>query len=288
MPITETKEGFKIFEDKNSGRILILKSDAIRTEMDFYRKHHLDGISINKSHGFNSDNLDFLKDYPDIRHISISEGIKNFEGLYTLTGLNFLILSGKKLNINFSKFASLKELSIDWGSKIQGLDSCKNLQRLSVFKYNSRTKDFSEISELVWLKELEITQSNIVTLNGLKRFEKLEKLHFAFCPKLKYLCDLEGSRNSISSIIFKNCKSILNYDYVQQLKKLKILAFNNCGEIPSIQFIKKMSELEEFRFVNTNIKDGDLSPCLKLKYTGFFNKSHYSHTYEQLNPGIKY
>ena len=43
-----------------------------------------------------------------------------------------------------------------------------------------------------------------------------------------------------------------------------------------------MPKLEDFRFVDTNVIDGDLSPLIRLKYAGFFDKKHYSHTREQI------
>jgi hypothetical protein len=39
-----------------------------------------------------------------------------------------------------------------------------------------------------------------------------------------------------------------------------------------------MPELREFYFVGTEIIEGDLTPLLGLRHTGFFRKRHYSHT----------
>lgn len=63
---------------------------------------------------------------------------------------------------------------------------------------------------------------------------------------------------------------------------LSILAYNNCGVIPSIQFIQKMNSLSSFRFVGTDIADGDITPCIGLGYAGFSNKKHFSHTIQEI------
>jgi protein phosphatase 1 regulatory subunit 7 len=44
-----------------------------------------------------------------------------------------------------------------------------------------------------------------------------------------------------------------------------------------------MPKLKQFMFVDTNIVDGDLSPCIGLEYSGFFDKKHYSHKFKELN-----
>ena len=50
-----------------------------------------------------------------------------------------------------------------------------------------------------------------------------------------------------------------------------------------ISFIRKMKNLKFFSFVKTNIKDGDITPCLGLEYAGFDDKRHYSHRMKQVN-----
>lgn len=65
---------------------------------------------------------------------------------------------------------------------------------------------------------------------------------------------------------------------VAGLKNLSVLRFNDCGKIPSLQFIDEMKSLEEFRFVNTLIEDGDLHLLLRLKRVGFLSKKGYSHS----------
>ena len=42
-------------------------------------------------------------------------------------------------------------------------------------------------------------------------------------------------------------------------------------------------KLQEISFVEINVEDGDLSPCLGLDYVGFFNKRHYSHTVAEVD-----
>ena len=57
-----------------------------------------------------------------------------------------------------------------------------------------------------------------------------------------------------------------------------------CGEIPALAFLNKLMELESFSFLGTDIIDGDLTPCLRLKFAGFLDKRHHSHRRAKFPP----
>jgi hypothetical protein len=43
-----------------------------------------------------------------------------------------------------------------------------------------------------------------------------------------------------------------------------------------------MASLKNFMFVGTDVTDGDMTPSIGLRYAGFSNKKHFSHTMEQI------
>ncbi len=90
------------------------------------------------------------------------------------------------------------------------------------------------------------------------------------------------SRLTLVSLLFDHCKSIKNHDYVIQLQHLNTLAYNDAGALLSIKFIRKIKSLKSFRFVGTDVVDGDITPCIGLEYAGFSNKKHFSHTMQQI------
>jgi hypothetical protein len=284
MPISIIN-GFKIYDGLRKS--LIIQPDRISEGMAFFLEHSLDGIAIEREHGYNLDNIDFLNDYPFIEHISISSDPLNIDGIYNLKNLTSLILSGRNRKLDFSCFTKLVELKADWSPYFVNLNACIKLKKLSFYNYNPKNKLYEELAKVSWLQILEITQSSIDTLEWLKGFDQLQDVSFNYCGKIKRLSSLEKSSNNLLKLIFDHCKSIENHDYVKQFPNLKILGYNHCGEIKSIGFIKEMPALEDFRFVNTIISDGDLSPCLGLKHAGFNNKKHYSHTSEQIEKMIK-
>lgn len=278
-------DGFKVYDDlKGKPQDLIIESDQIDKGMEFFHKNKLRGIVIASVHGYNLNNVNFLKNYPFIKHISISN-ISNIEGLYVLKQLESLYISGDKLKIDFKYFPNLKYLVIDWSPSLLNIDFCWKLESLSLNRFKPADKNLMRLANISHLRSLTITQSPITSLKGLDDFRQLEKLEINYCSKLEEICCLEGNNETLTALIFDHCKAIKNHEYVHIFRKLKILAYNNCGSIPSIKFIREMPSLEDFRFVGTDIIDGDISPCLGLKYAGFFDKKHYSHTSEQINKG---
>ncbi|QES88764.1 leucine-rich repeat domain-containing protein [Rhizosphaericola mali] len=277
------KEGFKFFENTSGKNVeLIIDVSRIEESMNYYKKNKVDGIIISPAHGYNIENVDFLKKYSFIKNVSISD-IPNIDGLFFLKKLESLYISGTDLHIDFANFPNLKKLIVDWSPFVININECRALEILSLYKYKPASKDLSEFSEIDSLKSLTITQSTVNSLNGLDSLKKMENLELNYCNKLLKLGHLEGCKYNLTQLLIDHCKNIENYEYVKLLNALKILAFNNCGSISSIQFIKEMSNLKDFRFVGTSVIDGDLTPCVGLEHVGFFDKKHYSHTYNSLN-----
>jgi protein phosphatase 1 regulatory subunit 7 len=276
----EIIEGCKVYI--NGKRSIIINSDRIDECMRVYTEHHLDGVAITTSHDYRLQNVDFLSEHPGIKHLSISDGINDINSIHALRNLESLMLSGKKRKVDFSHFPSLAELIADWSPHFLNMDKCAYLKRLSLYNYAPKTKDCLNISNVPWIKRLEITQSPIHALNGLEEFDQLEQFELNYCSKLETLCCLEESKETLLSLRFDHCKSIINHDYVMRFDHLNTLAYNDGGAMPSIKFIKKMTSLKAFMFVGTDVTDGDMTPCIGLSYAGFSHKKHFSHTMEQI------
>lgn len=277
--------GFRI-STENGREILTIQSERIKECMDFFFKRKYDGIRVDPFFGFNFTSLNFLKDYSElwkeIKYISIAEEIVDITAMMLLTELKYISIAQKNPKVDFSHFPMLENLITAGGGKIKNLELCEKLESLAIYYYNSKSKDFSEIPSVIWIKEIHISNSSVINLNGLEKFNALEKASFHYCTKLEELCCLDNASNTLTFLEFDNCKKILNHDYIKNLKNLKVLALNDCGSIPSFQFVSKMLALKSIRFVGTNVLDGDLMPLLRLDYAGFSNKRHFSHTFEEI------
>ena len=60
-------DGFKAFDTLLDNSIII-NSDHIAECMEVYTKNNLRGVAITTAHDYKLQNVDFLSDYPEIKH----------------------------------------------------------------------------------------------------------------------------------------------------------------------------------------------------------------------------
>ena len=133
---------------------------------------------------------------------------------------------------------------------------------------------------------LELNSSNITDFQGIERFPTLKRLEIHHCLKLGNDTGISALSSSIEILHINQSKKLSLVHEISQLTELQVLRLNSCGPLASIQFIKKLPKLLDFRFVETNILDGDLTPILEhptLLSVGFFNKRHYNYTREKID-----
>jgi len=130
------------------------------------------------------------------------------------------------------------------------------------------------------LKFLQLNWANVSDFKIItERFIKLKRLELQFCIKLLNDDHIDLLSESLENLNILKSKKFVAGENLLKLKKLKVLRLNECGPIQNLDFLKNFPNLEDFRFVNTNILDGNLKPILEhpsIKTVGFFNKGHYN------------
>lgn len=277
--------GFRILAGGKSPPEIWIESDRLEACMAYYREKGLDRIAISPGMGFSLADLEFLKDHPYVRGISLPEADKlEISGLRYLHNLEYLLVDGNREPLDISPFGDLRELRVDWHPKLLQTPAGQNLRVLAMWKYKPRSKDLTELSVLPALEDLSIVQSPLISIRGVGRFRNLRRIELSYLTKLESIAGIEELRDSQLEILeCEKCKKIRNHAAVRAVPSLRVVRFNDCGEIPNIGFLDDLPNLEDFRFVNTNVVDGDLRPLLRMKSVGFFKKKHYSHTPEEVD-----
>jgi len=119
-------------------------------------------------------------------------------------------------------------------------------------------------------------------VQGLENLPKLEKLNLSYCRRLIDINPLAGVATTLQELEIDHCKKISDLTSVRVLKRLRKLILSDSGSVISLEFSKQMPRLEFLSFVGTNVLDGDMRPCFRLKYAGFLKKRHYSHTPDEV------
>jgi hypothetical protein len=258
--------------------------------MEYYRASGLSRIAISPFKGFKLGDLEFLSDYPEIKGVLLPEaGEIDIGGLHNLSdSLEFLLLAHSRQPLDLDAFPRLQELRADWHSKLRLPSDCESLRILELSGFKPKSRDLSSLQEMTSLEQLSIVRSTLTSLKGLGCFQVLRDLGLAYLSKLESIADIrEIAGSNLEVLSFEKCKKIADHSEVRHLVALRVLKFNDCGEMPSIDFLTQMPNLEEFRFVDTDIVDGDLKPLVDLKQVGFFARKHYTHTPEQIEAIIQ-
>jgi protein phosphatase 1 regulatory subunit 7 len=279
-PEVEGEERFRLTGPPAFDRSVFIESDRIDACMDYAARHHQGRITISPLGEYRISDLSFLSRFPWVEHLTIMDSeMIDISSVCSLRQLRYLALSGRtKQPLDLANFPLLEELRIQWWRKLRLAASMEALRVLSLSHYAPPSGDLTGLPDIPQLEDLELIQGSNLELSGIDRFPELRRLTVDYFPKLTDISPLTAFADGILEILeFGHCPKLTRHDQVRVIRSLRRLAFNKCGEIPSLSFLNDMPALESFSFVNTNIIDGDLTPCLRLQFAGFFNKRHYSH-----------
>ena len=161
------------------------------------------------------------------------------------------------------------------------------LTSLRLSKYKSVKNDLSDFPSFPALRELEIAQSTIQSLNGISQFSGLNRIEMYGMSKLEILDEL--NLPELTAFIADVCKKISDHEQLGACANLEELKLHECGAIKSMRFVDSLRKLKTFRFIKTDVLDGDLSPLLRLDDVYFTEKRHFSHKIKDMKqscPGV--
>lgn len=271
-------------------RFLKLDSGLLLTQLAELKKGSYYGAVIGRIHGYERNDIEPLLDVHDLQGIHIQDEIADLSALTRLTSLRYILVTSPKQKIDFSVFPLLEELRIgEWNSNATGVNECQRLERLYARNVHPPGRSLDMLAAPN-LREMEIVQSPLARLEGLNSFRNLNSLVIRYFTKLVDLSDLRQVKSSLRKLVLDRCKKIGDFEVIGDLVNLRNLAVNTCSDIASIHFVSRLRNLETIGFLDTNIKDGDLSPLLtleKLIFVGVTDKKHYSHKSAQLKKELE-
>lgn len=160
-----------------------------------------------------------------------------------------------------------------------------NAEYAIIWHLKEKLKSFDNLSKNDNLSYLELNWANIKNFDGIEMFSSLKRLELHYCVKLENDFGLSKLKDSLEFLHINTSKKFKFTDELLQLKKLKVLCLNACGPIENLEFLKYFPKLIDFRFVDTNVLDGNLKPIIDhptIRTVSFLNKKHYNYKYEKL------
>ena len=264
MAIVEV-DGFQFLDND----AIVIEQDRIEEYLNYIVDKQIKSIYLCSLY-FRGETIDFLEKVNFIEKLLItSTSIKDFSVLQRLKNLKVLSITDQEVIVDLNGMDHLVDLGITMNKYVKGISSLKNLKVLRLYKFNPKSKDCKELSELISLEELKISGSNIESFRGLNSLVHLKKLELNYLRKMNYIDALENMSGSLRILEFDCCKKLMNHEYVACLSKLEKLSFNECGEMSSIQFVTQLKYLKSFVFMKTKVSDGNFEPCERLEYKAY-------------------
>ena len=296
-PYISVIDGFKFtsFLDPRENDSFLIEGCLTPEQADYINSHHIKSVTTKYMKEFDS-----LKQCPGIESICI-EGKKPYgkdvpveswtyepSGLYNLPNLKVLQISvdeNDKLVVDLKDISTLEGLRYYRNKRCINLDKAVNLKWLEIWHY--REKNLMELKNLKKLESLNLTWASIVSLEGCEFLESLEELRLYYNRSLEDISALQGNADTFAFLDVENCGRISDFSVLETLENLEALRIYGRNKIPSIQFINKLKHLESFVF-DINVLDGDLTPCLRLKWADcFVSRKHYNLKNDQLPKNFK-
>ncbi|MFZ2974131.1 MAG: hypothetical protein WA049_15955 [Ferribacterium limneticum] len=146
-------------------------------------------------------------------------------------------------------------------------------------KFRSKSFDLEDFPADEAIQYLDLEQSNIHSFTGLSRFGRVKRLEAHYCLKLANDGGLSDVKDSLEWLHINQSKKFSVGEELLSLHNLKVLCLNSCAPLADLDFLSAFPKLVDFRFVDTNVLSGDLTPLMKhptLCSVGFLNKRHYN------------
>ena len=259
------------------GPLLMIESDRLDEYVRYAKDKSITRIAMQRNYGYKLENVGFLEEHNFFTTVTIGEDINNISAVHYVKDIQTLSLSIDKQSVDLTKFPHLTKCSINWNNNIVGLDKENEIKLLIIWQFKPKSKNFEGLKGCIKIESLEITESNIQSLNGIEKLKQLNHLETYYVRNLKNLKGLE-KLPYLKNLWLNNCPNLEGYETdLRCLKHLEQLRLNRCGDLPSLQFIQSLPKLKTISFVGTNVVDGNMTPTLELEYAGYDNKRHYSH-----------
>lgn len=148
-----------------------------------------------------------------------------------------------------------------------------------IHKFKTKEPGFHGLNGVTSAEYLEVNFSNITSFLEIRKLGKVKRLELSWCLKLENDSGLSEIGEHLEWLHMDTSRKFSPKKDLFELSNLKVLCLNGCAPLASLRFLESMPNLLDFRFVDTNILDGDLTPLLNhpnLKNAGFLDKRHYN------------
>lgn len=265
------------------GRLAIIKDESFEDIIQTINSEDIEAITLNCARGWMREDVSFLSCLPRIKNLSvITSNVENITAIENMELLEELELTATiKDSINFRSLKNLKTCYLHWWNSAANIFECNWLKELHLDELKIKNvSEIEELSNLVSLEKLVISNSNIKSLSWLKSLKQLKELELINCRSLTDFSEISNLTN-LNKLQIEGCNKLSELRFLKALPNLEWLDLSSNGGVPSIANLADSNKLKIlFMTGSTSVEDGDLSFLVdlpKLAILSFTGKKHYTH-----------
>ncbi len=178
----------------------------------------------------------------------------------------------------------------NYKDKLLSQNKFEDVEYAMTYYYKYKGLAFDKLPPSDRLLYLDMSFANIKDLGGINKFKSLKRLELHYCVKLENDKGIGQLSNNLAFLHINVSKKFKFTDELLRLKKLRVLCLNGCGSLDSLDILNNFPNLIEFRFVDTNVLDGNLKPILEhptIRTVGFLNKRHYNYSDDKIKSELE-
>lgn len=233
-----------------------------------------------------ANDIGFIRKCPTLKYIEIipSDTASNnfdYSPLYDLPNIKYLNCKTQyggadevlSTIIDYRKFNGITDLFVEGKGHLNY--NCIQTLKIATIIGDKLNNDLKYLGNCKSLIDLDFTQCNMTSLEGINSLGNIQQLSLFYNRKLKDISMLGSVAESLRSLTIENCPKIVDFSCLYQMVNLEHLHLFGKNVLPNLEFLKCMKKLKTFSF-SMFVEDGDLSECLKIPYV---NSEHNRKTY---------
>jgi hypothetical protein len=240
-------------------------SEQARDEIaDGLRSGALSGVNLARYLGHTGQVLDSLVGLPNVKVLTFQDlPDVALDSLDRFPELEEVAFDETKRTLDLARMPALRTISANWHPKLFLNEETSRVTSLHIWKFRPHVRDLTQAPRFPHLSVLELIQSNIGSLHGIKSFPNLRKLQLHQLDRLEHLTKLD--LRHLLVFIADGCRKMADHENLGSCEMLQELKLHRCGTIKSLDFVKHLANLKSFRFLDTPVADGDYSPLHRLE-----------------------
>jgi hypothetical protein len=239
-------------------------SEPARDEIiDGLRSGVLSGLNLARYLGHTAEMLESIVNLPNVKILSFQDlPDVALESLDRFPDLEEVAFGETRRTLDLAHMPRLRTVRGTWHSKLFLNEVKSKVTSLHLWKYRPSVPDLTRAPKFPRLIELELVQSNIRSLHGIRCYPCLQRLELHRLDGLEQVTEL--ALRDLRVFIADGCRKITDHENLGSCRMLEELKLHHCGTIKSLGFVDRLSNLRSFRFVDTPVADGDYSSLQRL------------------------